>query len=43
MENIIIKDAIVHVSGTAFYLDLNTTFSMKGTKYCNITEIVLFF
>ena len=43
MENIIMKNARGLVSGSAFYLDKNVTFNLKGTDYCSITEMVIFF
>ena len=41
MENIIVKSGGGYVSGSLFYLEQNVTLTIKGTDYCDISDLVI--
>ena len=40
MENIIVKSSGGYVSGSFFYLGQNVNLTIKGTDYCDISDLV---
>ena len=41
MENIIVKSGAGYTSGSFLYLEQNITFTLKGTDYCDISDLVI--
>lgn len=42
MENIIVKIGGGYVGGSFLYLEQNITLTIKGTNYCDISDLVIF-